>query len=191
MIYGRTGSTLPILRAALLVFAATAVAQTPTAPAATDPLHSLDFLLGTWSAKTSAGGTANATVIGTSTFRRDLGGHALQRTGSLDTCTGPQSFDCSHHDQLTIFADASSPHGGGLYALFLDSEGHVIYYTVSTPDPHTAIFLSQGPASAPHFRLSYHLEGTGPTAVLSGKFEGSAPGTTDFHPYLEWSGSAK
>ena len=176
------------LCAAMLTLATAAIAQAPPAPAA-DPLQALDFLVGTWSATTGAGGAAGARVIGKSTFRRDLGGHALQRTGSLDACTGPQTFDCQHHDQLTIFPDASSPHGSGLYALYLDNEGHVIYYTVSTPAPHTAIFLSQGPPSAPHFRLSYRLEGSGPTAVLAGKFEGSAPGTTDFHSYLEWSGS--
>lgn len=174
----------------VFVTATTAIAQVPSAPAA-DPLMPLNFLVGTWSARTGAGGTAGATAIGTSTFRRDLGGHALQRTGSLDHCTGPQNFDCEHHDQLTVFADANSPHGGGLYALYLDNEGHVIYYTVSTPDAHTAIFLSQGPTSAPHFRLSYHLEGSGPTAIMTGKFEGAAPGSTDFHPYLEWSGTAK
>ena len=177
------------LCATLLPFAIAAAAQPPSTAAA-DPLKPLDFLIGTWSAQTGAAGTAGARVTGTFTFRRDLGGHALQRTGSLDSCTGPQTFDCQHHDQLTVFPDANSPHGSGVYALFLDSEGHVIYYTISTPDAHTAIFLSQGPASAPHFRLSYHLEGSGPTAVMSGKFEGSAPGTTDFHPYLEWSGTA-
>ena len=90
---------------------------------------------------------------------------------------------------------AIDPHGLGashntsIFALYLDSEGHVIYYTVSTPDPHTAVFLSQGPSSAPKFRLTYHLEGIGPKAVMSGKFQMAAPGSDDFHSYLEWSGT--
>jgi tartrate dehydratase beta subunit/fumarate hydratase class I family protein len=71
----------------------------------------------------------------------------------------------------------------------MDSEGHIIYYTVSTPDPQTAIFLSQGPPTAPKFRLTYHLEGTGPKAIMTGKFQMAAPGSEDYHSYLEWSGS--
>ena len=70
----------------------------------------------------------------------------------------------------------------------MDTEGHVIYYVVSTPDPQTAIFLSQGPPTAPKFRLTYHLEGTGPKAIMTGKFQIAAPGSDDFHSYLEWSG---
>lgn len=184
------------LLAVLLLAAATLrplAAQTAAPTPATDTLSSLDFLLGSWAAKTDApAGTAGANANGTYAFRRDLDGHVLSRTSSSDSCKGPQNFDCTHHDQLTIFAD---PHGLGashntsIFALYLDSEGHVIYYTVSTPDPHTAVFLSQGPPSAPKFRLTYHLEGIGPKAVMSGKFQMAAPGSDDFHSYLEWSGT--
>ncbi len=167
-------------------------AQTP-APQSNDPLASLDFLIGTWVAKTdTAAGSAGAQGTGTYTFRRDVGGHALARTSSNDTCKGPKDFDCSHSDQLTIFADdhGQAVHGASLFALYLDSEGHVFYYTITTPDPHTAVFLSQtAPSShAPVYRLIYHLEGDGPKAVMSGKFQMAAPGSDDFHSYLEWSG---
>lgn len=164
-------------------------AQNGVAKNTSDPLQPLDFLVGTWSAKTSAGGTAAATVSGTYTFRRDLAGHALERSSSTDACKGPADFDCQHHDQFTVFADSASPHGSGLYALYLDSEGHVIYYTITTPDPRTVVFLSQGAAAAPHFRLTYHLEDSGASAIMSGKFEGAAPGSNDFRPYLQWSGT--
>jgi hypothetical protein len=179
-----------LLALALTLAGPVLLAQTPTTPS--DPLAPLDFLLGTWSAKTNApAGTANAQASGTYTFHRDLNGHALQRTSSEDTCKGPSSFDCAHHDQLTIFPD---PHGEALhhstlFALYLDNEGHVIYYTVSTPDPHTAVFNSQGPPSLPKFRLTYHLEGAGPSAIMAGKFQMAAPGSDDFHSYLEWSGT--
>ena len=163
-------------------------AQTP-AFASADPLQPLDFLLGTWSAKTGAAGSAAATVAGTYTFRRDLAGHVLQRTSAADTCRGPQGFDCNHHDKLTIFTDPNSPQGQSVYALYLDSEGHTIHYAVSTPDAHTVVFTSLGPAAAPHFRLTYTLAGWGPAAVMSGRFEGAAPGASDFHPYLVWSGT--
>ena len=190
-----------LLLAAALLLPAPLLSQTPTytpatplrADAAANPLSTLDFLLGSWAAQTDApAGSAGASVVGTYSFRRDLNGHALQRTGSLDTCKGPQTFDCSHHDQLTIFTDANgltSVHKATLFALYLDSEGHVIYYTVSMPDAHTAVFASQGPAAGPKFRLTYHLEGEGAKAVMTGRFEGAAPGSDDYHPYLVWSGT--
>ena len=175
----------------LALVTANAVAQSP-APAA-DPLASLDFLLGTWSATTNApAGSAAAAVTGTYTFRTDLAGHAIDRTSSADSCKGPQAFDCAHHDRLTLFTDPnglSSVHHATIFAFYLDSEGHVIYYTVSLPDPHTVVMLSQGPHTVPHYRLTYHLEGTGPKAIMSGKFQMAAPGSDDFHSYLEWSGA--
>lgn len=155
---------------------------------ASDPLQPLDFLIGTWTAKTNGAGSAGASALGTYTFRRDLNGHALERSSSTDSCSAPSGFDCQHHDQLTIFPDPHSAHGAGLYALYLDSEGHVIYYTVTTPDPRTALFESQGPAATPHFRLRYHLQGSGPDAVMTGSFEGAATASQDFHPYLQWTG---
>jgi hypothetical protein len=168
-----------------------AAAQKPD-PQAADPLAPLGFLLGTWSAKTDApASSAGAQVTGTYTFRRDLNGHALVRSSSADTCKAPTAFECAHHDQLTIFADptALAIHKSSLLALYLDSEGHVIYYTISTPDPHTAIFNSQNAPTQPKFRLVYHLEGDGPSASMSGKFQMATPGSDDFHSYLEWSGT--
>lgn len=177
-----------LLTVTLLVAAFSTHAQTPTPPA--DPLAPLDFLTGTWNAHTTTGSAA-ADVTGTYTFRRDLNGHALDRTTSADTCTAPNTYDCSHHDRLTIFSDpnALAVHHASLLAFYIDSEGHILYYTVSLPDPNTAIFLSQAAPTAPHFRLIYHLEGTGPTAIMTGKFQMAAPGSTDFHSYLEWSGT--
>lgn len=175
-----------LLACALLAPSLLSPAQgTPAKPPQSDPLQPLDFLVGSWSATTGSAGSAGASARGTYRFARDLNGHVLQRTSSSDTCSGPAAFDCHHNDQLTVYLDPA----GGLSALYLDSEGHVIHYAVTTPDPRTALFLSQGPAAAPHFRLTYHLEGAGPGAVMTGVFEGSAPGSTEFHPYLQWSGT--
>jgi hypothetical protein len=166
------------------------LAQAPTPPAA-DPLAPLDFLLGTWVAATGATGTSGGQVLGTYTFSRDLAGHALQHTGTVAACKGPQDFDCNHHDQLTIFPDANAlaAHHSSLLALYLDNEGHVIYYAISLPDAHTTVFNSVGPPSARRFRLVYHLEGAAPKAIMSGKFQSAPPGSDDFHSYLEWSGT--
>jgi hypothetical protein len=180
---------LTILAAATLSAPAlSAPAQTPAA----DPLAPLDFLNGTWTAVTNApAGTAGAASTGTYTFRRDLAGHAIDRTTSADSCHGPQDFDCAHHDRLTIFSDpnAFAVHHASLFAFYMDSEGHIIYYTVSLPDPQTAVFNSQAAPTAPKFRLTYHLEGTGPKAIMTGKFQMAAPGSDDYHSYLEWSGT--
>ena len=176
----------------LIFCAASLAAQSATSTQPADPLAPLDFLIGTWSAKTSdAAGSAGAQGSGTYTFRRDLNGHALVRSSSYDSCKGPSNFDCTHRDQLTIFADpnAMAMHKASLLAFYLDSEGHVIYYAISTPDAHTAVFNSQALPSLPKFRLIYHLEGDGPKAVMSGKFQTAAPGSDDFHSYLEWSGT--
>jgi hypothetical protein len=180
-----------LFTAAALAVSMTLMAQTPAPTPPADPLASLDFLLGTWTAVTGATGTSGGQVMGTYTFSRDLAGHALQRTGTVASCKGPQDFDCNHHDQLTIFPDANAQaiHHSSLLALFLDNEGHVIYYTLTTPDPQTVVFNSQSPASTPKFRLIYHLEGSGAKAVMSGKFQMAAPGSDDYHSYLEWSGT--
>jgi len=166
----------------LLIFfalaAATLSAQTP------DPLTPLDFLTGTWIAATNTAGSSSGTVLGTYTFARDLAGHTLERTGTVASCKGPQDFDCNHHDRLTVF-----PEAGGLAALYLDNEGHVIHYVITLPAPHTAVFLSQPAPGAPTFRLTYHLEGSGPKAIMTGKFQTAPPGSADFHSYLEWSGT--
>ncbi len=173
----------------LLLLVPSSLRSAAQSKAAVDPLKPLDFLLGSWQAKTTSAGSAGATVVGTYSFHRDLASHALQRTSSQDSCKGPQNFDCQHGDQLTVYADANNPHGVGLYALYLDSEGHVIHYAVTTPDAHTVVFSSQGPPNAPQFQLRYELIGSGATAVMKGSFAGAAPGSGEYHPYLEWSGT--
>lgn len=181
----------PRLLACVLCAAGVLRAQQPPA-AAHNPLAALDFLLGTWSATTdTAASSAGAQGTGVYTFRRDLNGHTIVRSGAYQDCKGPATFDCSHRDQLTIFADpnAVAAHKSALLALYLDTEGHVIYYAISTPDPRTAIFDSQSSSSMPKYRLVYHLEGDGAKAIMSGKFQMAAPGSEDFHSYLEWAGA--
>jgi hypothetical protein len=176
-----------------LMLAAALGAGAQTSAAADDPLAPLDFLLGTWAAVTDvAAGSSGGANAGNYTFRRDLNGHAIDRTGATESCKGPEGFDCFHHDRLTIFSDpngASSAHHATIFAFYQDNEGHIIYYTVSTPDPHTAIFLSQSAPGTPKFRLTYHLEGSGPKAAMSGKFQMAPPGSEEYHSYLEWSGT--
>ena len=172
---------LPLISAIVMALSLTATAQATAQTPAADPLAPLDFLLGTWSAATN-GGSAGSTVVGNYTFARELGGHVMQRTGAPSNCEGPKDFDCLHHDQLSVYAEQGAP-----MALYLDSEGHVIHYAITTPDAHTVVFLSTTPG--PKFKLTYHLEGSGPKAVMTGKFQFAPPGSDDFHSYLEWSGT--
>lgn len=178
-----------VRRLLVLVLATAALAARAQSASLSPELTPLSFLLGTWSANTTAG-AAGASGSGTYTFRADLKGHALERSSSVDTCKGPAAYDCAHHDRLTIFADANAAavHHVTLLALYLDNEGHVIYYSATLPDAYTVVFDSQSPASMPKFRLTYHLEGSGPDAIMSGKFQMAAPGSSDYHSYLEWSG---
>ena len=125
----------------------------------------LNFLEGTWEAKTQ-GGSAGAEGVGTYTFQRELKGHILGRhTESPSGCRGPATFDCGHNDLLYVYADSKHQ---TLKAIYFDSEGHVIHYDVSLPEPATAVFLSHGDGSErPEFKLIYQLK----NMVMSGKFQ--------------------
>jgi hypothetical protein len=154
-----------------------------SAPPAANPLQPLAFLEGTWEAK--AQGDTGAAVNGSYAFQFELKNHVLARhTVNIDSCKGPENYDCEHSDLLYVYADAP---GQALKALYIDNEGHVIHYDVSTPDSTTAVFLSDASLPGPQFRLIYSLKGS----VLSGKFQMRMPGQADWRPYLEWSGPKK
>jgi hypothetical protein len=148
-----------------------------------DPWQSVQFLLGSWGAKTQ-GGSAKATGSGTYTFRPELGNHILARYSGAKGCKGPADFNCEHGDFLFVYQDGQRR---PLKAIYFDNEGHVIHYDVSVPAPGTVIFLSDASSAGPLFRLTYVLAG----AVMSGKFQMRMPGQTDFKSYLEWSGTKK
>jgi hypothetical protein len=158
------------------------IAGAQPAPAA-DPFKDLAFLEQNWEANTNGFGGVHST--GTYTFRRELGGHVLARRSTSDAaCKGPATFDCEHGDILYVFEEAP---GQPLKALYLDNEGHVIHYDVSTPTASSVVFLSEASRPGPRFRLSYELKGS----VLFGKFQGLMPGQTEWKSYLEWSGPKK
>jgi hypothetical protein len=167
---------------AALLFTSSLFAQTNTAHSSeADPLKALSFLEGTWEGKTGSG-SAGAQVTGTYTFQRELRNHTLARhTNSIGACKGPAAFDCEHSDLLYVYQDAG---GQSLKALFLDNEGHVIHYDVSTPSPTTAVFLSNSSQPGPQFRLLYELK----DQIMSGKFQMRMPGQEEWKSYLEWSG---
>jgi hypothetical protein len=171
------------LAVAAALFALNLVQSDLALSAPTDPWKALGFLEGTWEARTQ-GGSAEAQVSGTYTFKPELKHHVLARHSDPAACKGPDAFDCKHSDLLYIYQEAK---GQPLKAIYLDNEGHVIHYAVSTPESTTAIFISEESSSGPQFQLVYQLK----DAVMSGKFQMRMPGQTEWKSYLEWSGSKK
>lgn len=150
---------------------------------AEDPWKALSFLEGTWDAHTQSG-SAGAQGNGTYTFKPELKHHVLVRHSKLGYCKGPKAYDCEHSDLLYIYQGAQ---GQPLSAIYLDNEGHVIHYTVSTPEATTALFVSEASPSGPQFQLIYQLK----EGVMSGKFQLRMPGQADWKSYLEWSGAKR
>jgi hypothetical protein len=170
---------MKIIASALLILALPLLGQDKPG----ENWKALEFLKGTWDAKTAENGAV--TAAGTYTFGAELGNHILARhSTSAAGCKGPVSYDCEHGDLLYVYEDAP---GLPLKAIYFDNEGHVIHYDVSTPKPGTAIFLSDASHPGPQFRLVYELN----AAVMSGKFQMKMPGQAEWKSYLEWSGEKK
>jgi hypothetical protein len=161
-----------------LCIATLTCAQT-VAPAAAVPFAALAFLEGNWSATSTGQGAA---ASGSYRFTRELGGHVLARHARTAECKGGATLDCEHGDLLYVYAEGP---GQALRAIYFDSEGHVLHYTVSTPQPDTVEFVSEAAEPGPRFRLMYALAG----GVMKGRFQMQAPGQTAWRSYLEWSGS--
>jgi len=123
-------------------------------------------------------------VDGTYTFKLELKRHVLARHSAPVACKGPEAFNREHGDLLYVYQEAA---GQPLKAIYLDNEGHVIHYAVSTPKSTTVIFVSEASPSGPQFQLVYELK----DAVMSGKVQMRAPGQTEWTSYLEWSGAKK
>lgn len=168
-----------VLCCAICIFAQNASTSAPT-PTAWKPL---EFLTGTWEAKTQ-GGSAGAASSGTYSFKMDLRDHVLARHSSTAGCNGPVDFNCEHDDLLYVYPDATAK---SYKAIYFDNEGHVIHYDVSVPTPTTAIFLSSPSQPGPQFRLTYELKGS----IMHGKFQMRMPAQTEFKSYLDWSGGRK
>ncbi len=155
----------------------------PQKGVAADPWKPLQFLVGTWEAKT-AGGSAGAVSSGTYAFQMELKNHVMVRRTFGGQCKGPADFNCEHNDVLYTYIKAP---GERWKAIFFDNEGHVIYYNVSVPRPNNVVFSSDAVQPGPAYRLSYELK----DKELSGKFEMRLPGQSVFTSYLEWSGGRK
>jgi hypothetical protein len=180
MIIKNLGVAALLCVAALFCTASLIAQDHPGSAPAPPSWKPLEFLMGTWEAKTQGDSAASAT--GTYIFQPELRGHVLARHSSSATCKGPADFDCEHGDLLYIYQDVPEPR---FRAIYFDNEGHAIHYDVSSPAPNVAIFLSNSSQPGPQYRLSYELRGS----IMYGKFQMRMPGQTEFKSYLEWSGT--
>jgi hypothetical protein len=155
--------TLP----ALLIFFSALHAQT------SDPLQKLNFLLGEWTGIAGENDTPQGAGQGSFSFAPELKQKIIVRRNSANYASGAQ-----HDDLMVIYADAadSTPR-----AIYFDTEGHVIRYTLAFPAPNRVVFESDVAQPGPRFRLTYWMEG----GALDGRFEIAAPGS-EYKPYLNW-----
>jgi len=73
---------------------------------------------------------------------------------------------------------------GRLNALYVDSEEHVIRYTVQSRGDREVVFISESKPSEPRYRLTYMANAD---RTLTGRFEVAAPASADaFKPDLTW-----
>lgn len=165
----RPTSSLGVALPVILALASVASAATPP------ELEPFSFLLGEWR---SSGSGSPGLGEGTATFSRELQGQAIVRT-SFAEYPAQDGKPASRHDDLMVIYSRA----GRVRADYYDSEGHVIRYSVRSPAPNQAVFVSDPVSGAPRFRLSYRLE----KDVLKGTFEISPSGTSEpFEPYLKW-----
>jgi hypothetical protein len=74
----------------------------------------------------------------------------------------------------------------GFRAIYVDNEGHVINYIVtSTLEPKGAVFISDEAPGAPRFRLTYRMKADATVGVT---FEMAPPGSAEFKVYVEGTG---
>ena len=130
------------------------------------PWDNLKFLEGDWVAEG-----------GSFTFHQELESKILVRKNRAET------KGAVHEDLMVVYPAAGN---APLRAIYWDNEGHIIHYTIKA-DGKQAVFLSEGDASGPRYRLTY--ENTGPGKVDI-KFEVAPPGK-EFQMYLQGSARRK
>jgi hypothetical protein len=139
------------------------------------PWHRLQFLLGTWDA---TGANQLGSGEGSASFTLELNGHVIVRRSFADYSAGPQA-GTRHDDLLVIYEGAGD---AAPRAIYFDSEGHVIRYTIATSTENTVRFQSEALDPGPKYRLTYTREAD----ILNGTFEIAVSGG-EFKTYLSWS----
>jgi hypothetical protein len=136
------------------------------------------YLLGDWVAE---GAGQPGQGAGEFSFHPDLQNRILVRKSYA---TYPRTEDrpgFRHDDLMVVYRESDN---APPTALYFDSEGHVIHYSVAaSPDNKTIEFVSEASSSSPRYRLTYTKTGSD---TLTLKFEIAPPGKPDsFSTYIE------
>jgi hypothetical protein len=148
-------------------------AQTAADKAANPGWKKLEFLLGRWTGTAGEKDTPLGAGQGGFSFELELNGKIIVRRNQAAYDSGDR-----HEDLMVIYLDAP---GDAPRAIYFDTEGHVIRYSLAFPAPNSVTFLSDEHQPGPRYRLSYRLNG----GTLDGKFEVAQPGA-EFKTYLSW-----
>lgn len=130
----------------------------------------LDFLLGDWVGVAGEKDGQLGAGQGDYSFRPELNQKIIVRRNHAGYASGAQ-----HDDLMIIYLD------GAPRAIYFDTEGHVIRYSLSFPAPDRVVFESESGPPGPRYRLTYWTE----SGVLKGRFETAAP-NGEYKTYLSW-----
>ena len=142
-----------------------------------DRWKTLQFLIGDWAA--TGGGATGPSAGGAYSFKAELNDQILVRHSYGEYGAGQQR----HDDLLIVYAETP---GKPMHAIYFDSEGHVIKYSVK-PSANSVVFESDPAEPGPKYRLSYRLV----EKNLTGKFEIAEGGNAGYKTYLAWTSVRK
>lgn len=148
-------------------------------------LDQLSYLEGNWIGE--GGGNEPGQGIGGFSFVSDLQGNIMVRKSYADYPATEDKPAYRHEDLMVLYQEGKpSP----IRAIYFDSEGHVINYTVEiSGDNAGVIFTSDDSSPGPRFRLTYKKIDEGNLGI---KFEIAPPGNPDaYSTYIEASAHRK
>jgi hypothetical protein len=145
---------------------------------ATSGWASLECLLGDW---VGEGGGQPGQGAGEFSFHPDLQNRILVRKNYAAYPPTKDRPGFRHDDLMVVYRESDN---APLRALYFDSEGHVIHYSVTaSSDQKTIEFVSATLPSSPRYRLTYVRTGSD---TLTLKFEIAPPGKPhSFSTYIE------
>src|SRR5271169_1759634 len=145
-----------------------------TAQGSDEPWKPFQFIIGDWVGK---GSGKPGESDGEFSLKPDLDRKILVRRNHNEYPARAGQSKGSVHDDLMIIYP---PQGAGPYrAEYFDSEGHVLHYVISSSE-NALVFVSDGPASVPRFRLTYKKKSENTLQIDFAM----APPNQDFHPYV-------
>jgi len=138
----------------------------------------LEYLLGDW---VGEGGGQPGQGTGEFSFHPDLQNRVLVRKNYAAYPPTKDRPGFRHDDLMVVYRE---PDSALPRALYFDSEGHVIHYSVTaSSDQKTIEFVSDALPSSPRYRLTYVKTGSD---TLTLRFEIAPPGKPDsFSTYIE------